>query len=111
MPNMIKAIDKRYILVLLIVAISGCINENVDSSTNTNQTIIQIPTATQGFPVREQLTVYVEIRGSMFIPRELNIVSGTTVKWTNADSASYIVNVDGELSPTLNKRDSWNHNS
>jgi plastocyanin len=102
--------DKRYILILLIVAISGCINDNGDFSTNANRTIIKTPASTPtGFPVLEPLTVYVEIKGSMFNPLELKIVNGTTVKWTNADSASYIVNVDDVQSPVLNKRDSWNH--
>lgn len=45
----------------------------------------------------------------MFNPLELKIVNGTTVKWTNADSVSYIVNVDDVQSPVLNKRNSWNH--
>ncbi|VVB55544.1 Uncharacterised protein [uncultured archaeon] len=103
--------DKRYILILLIVAISGCINDNGNSSTSANQTIIKTSTVTPtaAFPVPEPLTVYVEIKGSMFNPLELKIVNGTTVKWTNADSVSYIMNVDDVQSPVLNKRDSWNH--
>ena len=113
MPTIIIVMDKRCILILLIVAvaISGCIDDNGDSSTNANQTIIKTSTVTPtaGFPVPEPLTVYVEIKGSMFNPLELKIVNGTTVKWTNADSVSYIVNVDDVQSPVLNKRDSWNH--
>jgi len=107
--------DKRYILILsiltlLIVAISGCIDDNVDPVTSANQTIINTTvTPTPVFPVREPLTVYVEIKGSMFNPLELKIVNGTTVKWTNADSVSYIVDVDDVQSPVLNKRNSWNH--
>ena len=111
MPTIIIVMDKRCILILLIVAISGCIDDNIDSGTNANQTIIKTSTVTpiSGFPVPEPLTVYVEIKGSMFNPLELKIVNGTTVKWTNADSVSYIVNVDDVQSPVLNKRDFWNH--
>ncbi|CAG0976166.1 Amicyanin-alpha [Methanosarcinales archaeon] len=108
--------DKRCILILLIltvliVAISGCIDDNAGPITSANQTIIKTSAVTPavGFPVPEPLTVYVEIKGSMFNPLELKIVNGTTVKWTNADSVSYIVNVDDVQSPVLNKRNSWNH--
>lgn len=103
--------DKRCILTLLIIAISGCIDDNADLMTGANQTVIKTPavTPTPGFPVPEPRTVYVKIKGSMFNPLELKIVNGTTIKWTNADSASYIVNVDNVQSPVLNKNDSWNH--
>jgi plastocyanin len=115
MPTIIIVMDKRCILILLIltvliVAISGCIDDNVDPVTSANRTIINTSvTPTPGFPVPEPLTVYVEIKGSTFNPLQLKIVNGTTVKWTNADSVSYILNVDDVQSPVLNKRDSWNH--
>ena len=71
----------------MIIAIKAPIRERAT---------VKIPTVTptRGFPVPEPMTVYVEIKGSMFNPLELKIVNGTTVKWTNADSVSYIVNVD-----------------
>ncbi len=45
----------------------------------------------------------------MFNPLEWKVVNGTTVKWTNMDSSSYVVKVDGVQSPLLNKRDSWKY--
>ncbi len=61
------------------------------------------------FKVPENSTVYVEIKGSMFNPPELKVVNGTTVRWTNIDSATYVINVDNISSPPLNKRDTWNY--
>jgi plastocyanin len=72
---------------------------------------VQTPTVTptKVFSEPEPTTVYVEIKGTMFNPPEWKVVNGTTVKWTNMDSASYVVNVDGVQSPLLNKRDSWKY--
>lgn len=98
---------------ILVVLISGCTGENTDQGTDigNQQQVVQIPTVapTKGFSVPEPTTVYVEIKGTMFNPPEWKIVNGTTVKWTNMDSTSYIVNVDGVQSPLLNKRDSWKY--
>ncbi|MDD5472708.1 MAG: DnaJ domain-containing protein [Candidatus Methanoperedens sp.] len=66
-------------------------------------------TVTPVFTVPEPSTVYVEIKGIGLNPPELNIVKGTTVRWTNMDSAQHIVNGNGFRSPTLNKRDMWNY--
>ncbi|MFZ3382524.1 MAG: hypothetical protein WA144_01235 [Candidatus Methanoperedens sp.] len=103
---------RRFMLIfviLVIFAISGCIDEN--PVTNANQTTITTPTATPtpAFAVTEPKTVYVKIKGSQFDPPELKIVNGTSVKWTNGDSATYILNVDGVRSPPVNYRDSWYH--
>jgi len=100
------------VLILLVVLISGCAGENTVpgpdiGNQQQNETPIVIPT--KGFSVPEPTTVYVEIKGSMFNPLEWKVVNGTTVKWTNMDSTSYIVNVDGVASPLLNKRDSWKY--
>lgn len=106
--------DKRHMLILVILvifAISGCINDNDGSGTNANRTTITTPAATPtpAFAVTEPKTVYVKIKGSQFDPPELKIVNGTSVKWTNGDSATYILNVDGVRSPPVNYRDSWYH--
>ncbi|MCX9081004.1 MAG: hypothetical protein OIN83_02285 [Candidatus Methanoperedens sp.] len=98
--------------MLLVVLISGCAGENTDPATDiVNQQKEETPTVapTEGFSVPEPTTVYVEIKGTMFNPLEWRVVNGTTVKWTNMDSTSYIVNVDGVASPLLNKRDSWKY--
>ncbi|PWB52542.1 MAG: hypothetical protein C3F06_08285 [Candidatus Methanoperedenaceae archaeon] len=106
--------NNRWMLCfILVVLISGCTGENTDQGTDigNQQQVVQIPTVapTKGFSVPEPTTVYVEIKGTMFNPPEWKIVNGTTVKWTNMDSTSYIVNVDGVQSPLLNKRDSWKY--
>ena len=99
-------------LIILVVLISGCADENTDPGTDiANQQQEETPTVapTKGFYVPEPTTVYVEIKGSMFNPLEWKVVNGTTVKWTNMDSSSYVLNVDGVESPILNKRDSWKY--
>lgn len=53
--------------------------------------------------------VYVEIKGSQFNPIELRIAEGTTVRWTNMDSALHIIKGDDFESPPLNKRDTWSY--
>lgn len=54
-------------------------------------------------------TVYVKIRGSKFNPSKLRIARNTTVRWTNKDSALYVINEGNFTSPTLNKYDKWDH--
>jgi plastocyanin len=61
------------------------------------------------FPVREPTTVDVKIFASAFNPLTLNVVNGTTVRWTNKDSATYVITGKGFKSPELNKRDTWNY--
>jgi len=94
-------------LILVIMAVSGCMDNEPEVNATMNQT--PTPTPTQAFPELENTTVYVKIMGTEFIPISYNVKNGTTVKWTNEDSAQYILNVDGISSPPLNKRDSWNY--
>ncbi|VVB96059.1 Uncharacterised protein [uncultured archaeon] len=63
----------------------------------------------QVIKVLENSTVYVEIKGSMFDNPELKVINGTTVRWKNMDSATYVIHVDNTSSPPLNKRDTWNY--
>lgn len=93
--------------IALIVLLSGCTDKSEQVNNTINQT--PAPTITPPFPVLEPSTVYVEIRGSAFNPPEIKAVRGTTVKWTNMDSAGHIVNGAGFRSPILNKRDSWSY--
>ncbi len=93
--------------IVLILAVSGCTDREPEVNTSVNQTAT--PTPTQAFPVSEPSTVYIEIKGLTFDVLSLRVINGTTVRWTNMDSAVHVVNVDGASSPPLNKRDSWNH--
>ncbi|MCX9074911.1 MAG: hypothetical protein OIN88_09680 [Candidatus Methanoperedens sp.] len=102
-----KAKLKLLYSIALIVLLSGCTDKTEPVNATMNQT--PVPTITPPFPVLEPSTVYVEIRGSAFNPPEIKAVRGTTVKWTNVDSAGHIVNGDGFRSPILNKRDSWSY--
>lgn len=95
-------------LILLIAAISGCAEEpEALPNATMNQTTVPV-TVTPAFAVPEPSTVYVEILGSRFIPSELKVANGTTVRWKNSDSAMYVLNVDNSSSPNLSKRATWN---
>ena len=98
-----------FFLVLVIAAFSGCTdNDEVPDNGRNGSKPTPVPVYTQAFPVPEPSTVYVEIKGTMFTPLELNITNGTTVRWTNMDSGIYVLNVSGFQSPPLNKRGTWN---
>jgi len=101
---------RRWILflVLVIAAFSGCTDTDTGPAESNISKPTPVPIVTQAFPVPEPSTVYVEIKGTMFNPIELNITNGTTVRWTNMDSGKYVLNVSGFQSTPLNKRDSWN---
>ena len=93
--------------MVLIVAVSGCMDNEPQVNTTVNET--PKPTPTNPFPVYENSTVYVEIRGSEFDPVTIRVINGTTVKWTNWDSAYHTIHGDGFESPPLYSRDSWNY--
>ena len=94
-------------LILLIVAVSGCMDNEPQVNASVNQTPAPVPT--KSFPVQENSTVYVKIIGSTFEPASHEVINGTTVKWTNSDSAKHTVKGPGFQSPPLNKWDSWNY--
>ncbi len=97
-------------MVFSIIAFIYELSSKPEQMTNATENKTEIKTNDAPvFTVPENSTVYVEIKGSMFNPPELKIVNGTTVRWTNIDSATYIINVDNVSSPPLNKRDTWNH--
>ncbi|VVB90187.1 Cupredoxin-like domain protein [uncultured archaeon] len=95
-------------LILLSVLFSGCADKK------TGQTVMETGQAPEEsvsptFTVAEPTTVYVEIFGSAFNPQELKITRGTTVRWTNKDSAVHTVKGEGFSSPPLNKREMWKY--
>lgn len=87
-------------LILLIVALSGC----TDKTEQTAKAAV-----TPEFTLPETSVVYVEIKGLQFNPFELRIAKGTTVQWTNMDSAQHVVYGNSFRSPPLNKRDRWSY--
>ena len=100
------------VLILLTIALSGCIELQFPTNETSNQTknitsIPSIPTTTPEFAVREPSTVYVNIRGSAFEPLELKVVAGTTVKWENFDSGKHAIYVNNFSSQPFDKRESW----
>jgi len=101
---------RRWVLCLIIVAaLSGCVsNEEPEVNYTVNLTPTPPPPHVV-FPVREPTTVDVEIFASAFNPPTLNVVNGTTVRWTNKDSATYVITGKGFRSPELNRWDSWNY--
>jgi plastocyanin len=94
-------------LIVLIAILSGCVDNEPEVNTTVNETVA--PTPTEAFPVREPSTVYVQIKGSAFDPPTLTVINGTTVRWTNWDSAQHVVTGPGFQSPPLDKRDNWNY--
>jgi plastocyanin len=97
------------LMLLLIVALSGCTEEKPEPVVNTTVNQTPQPTVTPMFTVPEPSTVYVEIRGSAFNPAVLTITNGTTVRWTNLDSAPHAIKGKNFSSPPLNKRETWNY--
>ncbi len=97
------------LMLLLIVALSGCTEEKPEPVVNTTVNQTPQPTVTPMFTVPEPSTVYVEIRGSEFNPAVLTITNGTTVRWTNLDSAPHAIKGKNFSSPPLNKRETWNY--
>ncbi len=99
------------VLILLTIALSGCIGFEQPKNATQNQTIATLitPTPTPEFPGREPSTVYVNIRGSAFDPLELRVVNGTIMKWENFDNAKHAINVNNVSSPPFDKRESWSY--
>jgi len=92
-----------------VTALAGCIS---NEEPEINYTVTQAPTPPPPhvvFPVREPTTVDVVIFGSAFDPSVINVVNGTTVRWTNKDSATYVITGKGFRSPELKVRDTWNY--
>jgi len=90
------------VLILLTIALSGCIGFEQPANETQNQTTVT-PTPKPEFAVREPSTVYVNIRGSAFEPLELKVVAGTTVKWENFDSGKHAIYVNNFSSQPFDK--------
>ncbi len=106
--------NKRWVfcyVIVIVAALAGCINTEQPKPV-ANTTVRATPTQPPiyaTFPLTEPTTVEVEIFGSAFNPSILSIVNRTTVRWTNKDSATYIIIGNGFRSPELNRFDKWNY--
>ncbi|MDD5617112.1 MAG: cupredoxin domain-containing protein [Candidatus Methanoperedens sp.] len=101
--------ERWFLCLIIVAALAGCVS---NKEPEVNYTVTQVPTPPPPhvvFPVQEPTTVDVEIFASAFNPPTLNVVNGTTVRWTNKDSATYVITGKGFKSPELNKRDNWSY--
>ena len=99
---------KKYltILFLLGVLVYGCTQQTIIKETSAPQ-----QQTTEG-SLADSATVTVEIKDFAFNPATITIKKGTTVTWTNQDSAPHTVTSESgnELdSPTLSKGQSYSH--
>ena len=101
---------KLVLCLIIAAALTGCV-DNKEQVVNKTPVPTAPPTPPPYvvFPVLEPTTVDVVIFASAFDPQVVKVVNGTTVRWTNKDSATYVINVNGVRSPELNKKDMWNY--
>ncbi len=99
------------LLILLTIALSGCIGFEQPTNATQNQTIATstTPTPTPESPVHEHSTVYVNIRGSAFEPLEVKVVAGTIVKWENFDHSKHAIYINNFSSQPFDRRESWSY--
>lgn len=94
---------KNYLIafVMALVLLAGCaqysqspnITKNTSNASAQNKTIAEIT-----------------ISGFAFQPAALEIDAGTTVKWTNLDSAPHTVTTEGDLrSGTIGQRETFSY--
>jgi len=91
------------IVLLTLIPISGCLLNSEKPSSTAQPS----PTPTLSISKETLPTVYIEIKGSAFNPEKLTIARGTTVQWTNSDSATYNITGKDFYSGELEKGDSW----
>ncbi len=95
----------------MVAALAGCIDNKEQAVSRTAAPTPPPPTPPPHvvFPVREPTTVDIAIFASAFEPSFLKVVNGTTIRWTNKDSATYVITGKGFRSRELNKRDNWSY--
>ena len=103
---------KKYLfLILILLLIVGCSSTNTKTSP-TEQVNVKQDHSTekpQIEPVKQEATTTVEISGFAFNPLRLEIKKGTTVTWTNKDSAPHTVTGSFADSGILNTGETFSH--
>lgn len=91
-----------FTISLLAVLMLGCASEQKQAVQQTGEKVM-----TENVQGGEKVAV--AIKGFKFIPQDITVKVGTTVTWTNEDSAPHTVeSSDGVLrSDELGKGDSW----
>ncbi len=96
--------------LILIVSLVGCAQQQPAQKTlNESQQTQKQPVQQQGQVAVgiEKTAEAVSIRGFAFNPANLAINAGTTVKWTNEDSAPHSIKSENFKSGTLSSGDSY----
>ena len=96
------------ILILATIAVilmSGCAQQQTQQQAQTQN---QIPTTSQQqATVPQAQTNAILIQNFAFSPQTLTVNAGTTVTWTNDDSAPHTIKSDAFTSPVMNKGGSF----
>ena len=98
-------------IVILVLIIGGVIAYNLYSMPTSSSSDAGGSAASSGTNIQEG-NLEIKITGFAFSPSEIRIKSGSTITWTNEDSASHTVSSDSgkELdSQTLDKGQSYEH--
>ncbi len=90
-------------LLVLVVLISGCTYEPKTTPQPTPAQSPAVAPAITTATTSPEATATVEIKGFAFNPDTLTIQKGTTVTWTNKDSAPHTVTGDTFGSETLSQ--------
>lgn len=90
--------------VVAMVALSGCLQYGGQANTPSAQPVTTPPANP---PTTE--TTNVAIQNFAFNPSTITVDAGTTVTWTNEDSAPHRIKSDTFNSANLNRGDSFQH--
>jgi len=118
------------LIIISVVLLSGCVQKenpanqqnqvHPTSLTSTSNNIVSIPAGNQNTTNTTQMSettsnfppqmFKVVIYNSILEPQTINIKTGTTIVWLNADSVNHIVKSEGIFeSPLIKKGESFNH--
>lgn len=88
-------------LLAIAVLTAGCTGPKTTAQPTPAQPLQTKPVQTQ--PAITAVAAEVEIRDFSFVPNTITIPKGTTVTWTNRDTAPHTVTADSFNSGTLNQ--------